>query len=180
MSLGSKLKTPWSNRIPECRKRFSSPRNEKIRQEIVNLMDNPENVLEVGCGTMNLKKHLDCDYVGADFTPEFGPCVIADAHYLPFGDNTFDTVCSKNMLQHTRDWKKALSEIMRAAEKRIVLAERTWEKPTRIVLVNENGVIRRRFNKADLMEILKEWEEASFKLSGADSRIGLYLGEASY
>jgi len=143
-------------------------------------MDDPENVLEVGCGTMELKKHLDCNHVGLDFEPRFGPNVIGDAHNLPFKDDAFDAVATKNCLQHCRGWKRVLSEIMRVAEKRIVLAERTWEKPTRIVLVDENGVIRRRFNKADLMEILKEWGKASFKSSRADNRVGLYLGEAGY
>jgi len=139
-------------------------------------MDNPVNVLEVGCGTMKLRKLLDCDYIGLDFEPRFKPDVVADAHYLPFRDNTFDMVVTKNCLQHLSSYQKALSEIMRVVSKRIVLAERTWEKPTK-VFVDENGVIRRRFNKADLMDALKNWGEVSFKLSEADSRVGLYLGE---
>jgi len=142
-------------------------------------MDNPRSVLEVGAGTQELGKHLDCDYVSCDFEPRFRPDVIGDAHYLPFRDNAFDTVVTKNCLQHCESWKRALSEMMRVARKRIVLAERTWKKPTRIVLVNENGVIRRRFNKEDLMDALKGWGEVSFKLSGADNRVGIYLGEVN-
>jgi len=147
---------------------------------MVNLMDNPRSVLEVGAGTKELKKHLNCDYVSLDFEPRFEPDVVGDGHNLPFKDNAFDTVVTKNCLQHCESWRRALSEIMRVARKQILLAERTWEKPTKVLFVNENGMIRRRFNKADLMEILKEWGEASFKSSRADSRIGLYLGEAGY
>jgi len=180
MSLGSELKTPWSNRIPECRKRFSSARNEKIRQEMVNLMDNPDSVLEVGCGTQESRRHLNCNYVGLDFEPRFEPDVIGDAHDLPFGDNAFGTVVTKNCLQHCRGWKRALSEIMRVAEKRIVLAERTHNGPTRVVFANRNGMVRRRFNKGDLIKALEGWGEASFKLSKTDNRVGIYLGEASY
>jgi len=143
-------------------------------------MDNPENVLEVGCGTQELRKYLDCDYVGMDFEPRFNPCVVGDAHNLPFKDDAFDTVVTKNVLQHCESWEGALSEIMRVARKRIVLAERTWEKPTEVLFVDESGVIRRRFNRVDLIEILREWGEASFKLSRADNRVGLYLGEAGY
>jgi len=143
-------------------------------------MGNPENVLEVGCGTMELRKHLDCDYVGLDLEPKFEVDVVADGHNLPFKDNAFDTVVTKNCLQHLSSYEKALQEIMRVAENQIILAERTWEKPTKVVFANENGVIRRRFNKADLIETLKGWGEVSFKLSGADNRVGLYLGEASY
>jgi len=143
-------------------------------------MDNPDSVLEVGCGTQELRKHLDCDYVGLDFEPGFEPDVIADARNLPFRDDAFDTAVTKNVLQHLPSYRRALSEMMRVARKQIVLAERTWEKPTKVVSVNESGVIQRRFNKEDLMSALKGWGEASFKSSGADNRVGLYLGEASY
>jgi len=143
-------------------------------------MGSPDSVLEVGCGTRELRKHLDCNYVGLDFEPGFEPDMVADAHYLPFGDNAFDTVVTKNCLQHCRSWRRALSEIMRVAEKKIVLVERTWGKPTKIVSADENGVIRRRFDKADLMSTLKGWGKASFKFSTADNRVGIYLGEAGY
>jgi len=179
-SLGSKSKTPWSNRISECRKRFSSARNEKIRQEMVDLMDSPDSVLEVGCGTQELKKYLDCNYIGLDFELGFRPQVLANVEALPFGSDCISTVCAKNVLQHTRDWKKALQEIMRVARKKIVLAERTWKKPTKVVSVDENGVIRRRFNRKDLIENLEGWGKVSFKFSTADNRVGIYLGEAGY
>jgi len=147
---------------------------------MVSLMDNPKSVLEVGAGTQELEKHLDCDYVSCDLEPRFRPNVIGDAHNLPFKDGAFDAVVTKNLLQHLPSYRKALSEMMRVAKKQIVLAERTWERPTEVVSVNESGVIRRRFNRANLMEILGEWGEASFKPSEADGRIGIYLGEAGY
>jgi len=145
---------------------------------MVNLMDNPENILEVGCGTQELKKHLDCNYIGLDFEPRFKPDVVADAHDLPFKDDAFDTVVTKNCLQHVKDWKRALSEIKRVVRKRIVLTERTHKKPTEVVFIDENDLIRRRFNKEDLINVLKGWGEVSFRLSGADNRVGLYLGRS--
>ena len=89
------MKTPWSNRIESCKRQFNTVRNEKIRQEMVSLMDNPENVLEVGAGTQELKKHLDCDYVSCDFEVGFRPDVVGDAHCLPFRNNAFDTIVTK-------------------------------------------------------------------------------------
>jgi len=175
------MNTPWSGRTEKLMKRFSGSEHEGIRRKMASIMDDPKNVLNVGCGPNYLKKHLDCECIGLDFEDEWPSVdVVADARDLPFGDNAFDTVATKNCLQHCRSWKKALSEIIRVAEKRIVLAERTWEKPTRIAFVSESGVIRRRFNKEDLMIALKGWGEASFKLSRADNRVGLYLGKASY
>jgi len=169
--LSSTLRTPWSNRIEDCQKQFSSRRNQKIRREIVSLMDNPENVLEVGCGTKELKRHLDCDYVGLDFEPEFKPSVVADARDLPFGDRDFDTVVTKNCLQHIPSYERALSEIIRVASRCITLAERVWNKPTQIV--SKTPVLRRRFNPSDLIHPLREFGEVRFNLSRADERVGI-------
>jgi len=175
------VKTPWSGRTEELEERFSGPKHVGVREEIASMMDNPRNVLNVGCGPNYLKKHLGCECIGLDFEDEWpGVDVVADARNLPFGDDAFDTAVAKNVLQHLSSYRKALSEMMRVARKRIVLAERTWERPTEVVSVNESGVIQRRFNRADLMSTLKGWGEASFKLSKADSRVGIYLGEASY
>jgi len=142
-------------------------------------MNSPNCVLEVGAGTQELEKHLNCDYVSCDFEPGFKPDVVGDAHNLPFKDYAFDTVVTKNCLQHVKDWKRALSEMMRVARKRIVLAERTHEKPTEVVFIGENDLIRRRFNREDLINVLKGWGEVSFRLSGADDRVGIYLGEVN-
>jgi len=131
-------------------------------------MDNPENVLEVGAGTQELKKHLDCDYVSCDFEPGFRPDVVGDAHYLPFRNNAFDTVVTKNVLQHVSGWRKALREILRVGEN-VLLAERVWNEPTRVI--SETPVLRRRFNPQDLLD---EIGDAEFKISEADDRLGLF------
>jgi len=166
------FKTPWSRRVSQCKQQFGDRRNEEIRKEMVeHLVDGA--VLEVGAGTKELKKHLSCDYVGLDFTPEFDPDVLGNAENLPFSDDSFENVCTKNCLQHVEDWKRALNEIVRVASRRIVLAERVHNAPTKIVLVNENDVIRRRFNASDLICPLREFGEVKFNLSKADDRVGI-------
>jgi len=166
------LKTPWSRRVSQCKQQFGDRRNEDIRKEMVeHLVDGA--VLEVGAGTKELKKHLSCDYVGLDFTPEFDPDVLGNAENLPFSDDSFENVCTKNCLQHVEGWKRALNEIVRVASRRIVLAERVHNAPTKIILVNENDVIRRRFNASDLIRPLREFGEVKFNLSKADERVGV-------
>jgi len=132
-------------------------------------MDSPDSVLEVGCGTQELKKHLDCNYIGLDFEPGFEPDIVADARNLPFKDNAFDTVATKNLLQHLPFYEKAISEIIRVASKDIVLAERVWNRPTRIV--SKTPMLRRRFNPRDLLD---ELGDAEFKISESDGRLGLF------
>ena len=93
--LSSALRTPWSNRIEDCREQFSSQRNKKIRQEMVECLAEGS-VLEVGAGTKELKKHVgDRKYIAVDFTPEFKPDILADAMNLPFSDSSIKNVCSK-------------------------------------------------------------------------------------
>jgi len=171
--LSSALRTPWSNRIESCRKQFSSKRNQKIRQEIVEKLGDGA-VLEIGCGTQELEKHLgNRRYVGVDLTPEFEPDVLANAENLPFPDDSFENICTKNCLQHVDGWERALNEIIRVASGRIVLAERVHDALTKIILVDKNGVIRRRFNPGDLIRPLREFGEVKFDLSKADERVGL-------
>jgi len=131
-------------------------------------------VLEVGAGTKEFKKYVeDRRYIGVDFTPEFNPDILADAVNLPFSDSSIENVCTKNALQHVDRWERALNEILRVASRRIVLAERVHDAPTKVILVNENGVIRRRFNASDLIHPLKEFGEVNFNLSKADGRVGI-------
>jgi len=131
-------------------------------------------VLEVGAGTKELKKHIgDRRYIAVDFTPEFKPDILANAENLPFSDDSFENVCTKNALQHVERWEKSLSEITRVASRRIVLAERVHDGPTKIILVSENGVIRRRFNANDLIRPLREFGEVKFNPSKADDRVGV-------
>jgi len=131
-------------------------------------MDSPDSVLEVGCGTQELKKNLDCNYVGLDFEPRFKPDVVADARDIPFSDDCFHYCVTKNVLQHIPDWREVLREIFRVGEN-VLLAERVWDKETKIVY--REPVLRRRFNPQDLLE---ELGGAEFKISESDDRVGLF------
>lgn len=166
------MKTPWSNRVDECRALFAREREQKIRQEIVEKLTDGL-VLEVGCGTKELKKHLrNHEYIGLDLTREFKPTIQADAHMLPFRSSSIPNVCTKNVLQHLSDYRKALAEIIRVSSDTVVLAERIHNQPTRIIHVKP--VLRRRFNPADLTKLLKKHGKVEFNISRNDRRIGIF------
>jgi len=44
------MNTPWSGRTEKLMRRFSDSEHEGIRREMASMMENPENVLNVGCG----------------------------------------------------------------------------------------------------------------------------------
>ena len=136
---------------------------------MVSTMDEPESVLNVGCGPNYLKKHLDCECVGLDFEDDWpGVDVVADARDIPFPDDSFHYCVTKTVLQHIPNWREALREILRVGEN-VLLAERVWDEETEIVY--REPVLRRRFNPQDLLD---ELGGAEFKISESDDRLGFF------
>jgi len=162
-------KTLWTGRTDELTDRFSGSQHEDVRKEMVSTMDEPESVLNVGCGPNYLKKHLDCECVGLDFEDDWpGVDVVADARDIPFPDDSFHYCTTKTVLQHIPNWKEALREILRVGEN-VLLAERVWDEETEIVY--REPVLRRRFNPQDLLD---ELGGAEFKISESDDRLGFF------
>jgi len=71
-------------------------------------------MLDLGCGYEDFKPlcaHTGLEYVGIDYD---GPAkILADAHALPFKDNSFDFVMSFAVLEHLRYPFAALREVRR-------------------------------------------------------------------
>lgn len=90
--------------------------------------DNPQNVLDVGCGTgamleMIQEKYPEANCTGADLSssmiefaakshPHFTFCV-ADAIQLPFNDSSFDVVTNAISFHHYTDPTRAVKEAYR-------------------------------------------------------------------
>jgi len=163
------MNTPWSGRTEKLVKRFSNPKRESIRREMVSMMDDPESVLNVGCGPNFLKRHLDCKCVGLDFEDGWPSVdVVADARNIPFPDDSFHYCTTKTVLQHIPNWQDALEEILRVG-KNVLLAERVWNEETEIVY--REPVLRRRFNPQDLLD---ELGNAEFRITESDERLGFF------
>ena len=74
-------------------------------------------VLDVGCGRKPYKNTYFAaaeSYIGLDFaTPNSEPDVVGSALHLPFGNQSFDTVVSTELLEHVPDPLLALREMHR-------------------------------------------------------------------
>ncbi|OQX56505.1 MAG: hypothetical protein B5M53_01135 [Candidatus Cloacimonas sp. 4484_209] len=80
-------------------------------------------ILEIGVGDGRMQRNLVAHGVhrralyGVDFTDNLrhsvGHKVFADAHSLPFPDNTFDIVYSLGVIEHSKKIEKILSEHLR-------------------------------------------------------------------
>lgn len=87
-----------------------------------------KSVLDAACGRGALlrkirDKHPGLSLHGSDlveYESDF-PYTQADLCSLPFADNSFDTVICTHALEHIRDHKKALGELLRVAGKRLII-----------------------------------------------------------
>ena len=86
-------------------------------------------LLDVGCGDKPYEaffRPFVTDYVGVEHEATFaatnasrngGPDVVYDGHTLPFGDGTFDTVMSVQVLEHTPNPQRLVDEMARVLAK---------------------------------------------------------------
>jgi len=77
-------------------------------------------VLDVGCANKWVKDYISNEYVGLDIS--FSPDVYGSALYLPFKENTFDTVLLIDVIEHTTEPFRCLLEAKRVGRDRILFS----------------------------------------------------------
>lgn len=74
----------------------------------------------MGCGS-DPWGDVRVDVAFSFITAHFKPTVLADAHYLPFKDGSFEVVKASHLLEHLINPLRALDETLRVAKKKIFL-----------------------------------------------------------
>ena len=77
--------------------------------------------LNVGCGS-DPWGDVRVDVAFSFLMMHFKPTVLADAHYLPFKDGSFEVAKASHMLEHLEKPFKALDEMLRVSTKKIILS----------------------------------------------------------
>jgi SAM-dependent methyltransferase len=111
----------WNNSI--YKNRFNSYQNQLI--EIYNTK--PKTVLEIGVGcklVYNHLKEIGIKVTSLDINKNLKPDYIGDIRKLPFKNNSFDTVCAFEVLEHIpfNDFEKSLKELKRVSKKNIIIS----------------------------------------------------------
>ncbi len=88
---------------------------------------NPKTVLEIGIGNKLIYNHLKeigIKVTSLDINKKLKPDYVGDIRKLPFKDNSFDTVCAFEVLEHIPfyDFEKSLNELKRVSKKYVVIA----------------------------------------------------------
>ena len=75
-------------------------------------------ILEIGAGTKSYKRFFkECDFVTTDVKKISGIDESADVTNLQFASDSFDIVLCISVLEHVKDYQKAISEIHRVLKK---------------------------------------------------------------
>lgn len=101
----------------------------KLIRKYINKNDN---VLEIGCGSGNLLRSINCDFIfGLDISPEMikqakrvcpdGTFVVGDAENLPYKNNSFDKIIISEVLYYLPDLNKAINEAYRVLKQNGIL-----------------------------------------------------------
>jgi len=102
------------------------------------LAGKPQSVLEIGVGEAVVANYLKAmtatAYTSADFAEDLSPDVVADVRTLPFADNSYDTVCAFEVLEHLpfEDFEKAVSELVRVSKSRVLISLPHFGPPVKL------------------------------------------------
>lgn len=110
--------------------------------------------LDVGSRSGRHKEHFP-NVFSIDLSAANNPDQVADAHELPFKDNSYEIVICREVLEHVKDPKKVLSELHRVLVPGGVLL-----LSTRFIFpIHEAPDDRWRFTKYILQELLSDFSE---------------------
>jgi SAM-dependent methyltransferase len=113
--------------------------------------DNP--VLDVGAGGSSYDRYFP-NRIMVDIDPKRNPDIVADAHELPFPNESYGTVLCTEMLEHVKDPRRVVRELMRVLKPRGVLI-----LTTRFVYpMHDTPHDYWRFTRYCLEDLFKDWK----------------------
>lgn len=104
------------------------------------LRTKPKNILEVGVGDKVfgsfIKNNTPISYTSVDIAEDLHPDVLGDVLELPFPDNSFDSVCIFEVLEHIPfdKFEQALKELFRVSKKSVFISLPHFGPPVKFLL----------------------------------------------
>jgi len=115
------------------------------RKVIENMIEG--NCLNVGCGEHIIKGMINID---------------KDATNLPYKDNSFDTIILSDVIEHIKNWKKAVNEAVRVSKNKIIITVPAYKW----LWSNYDKLLGhyRRYEKKDIDKFLKTYSDINYKM----------------
>lgn len=132
------LSNYWNNNYNATGQIEQSPFTRELHDKIIELIpSNPQNILDVGCGSgvllnkiRNINKHT---VTGTDLSEEAVrivneklklECFVGSITNLKVEDNSYDTIICSEVIEHlySEDLEKAFSELVRVSKDRIIIS----------------------------------------------------------
>ena len=120
---------------------------------------------KVGCGSGGSGEQIN-PTTAVDFSEEMvkvtktrlpdTECSVADAHDLPFRDNSYSTVFSRSVIQHCMYPDVVVGEFVRVAFNNVIIMTNIFPKYT--FSIDENKMIIHHFDKEYLIDIFNSYD----------------------
>lgn len=154
-------------------------------------------VIDIGGGRGFIKElarykkyFTNCGYKSLDFDPETKPDILADAHQLPFKNNSIDAVICKAVLEHVQEPQKVIDEIhriLRSGGKCFVYVPFLYnyhgsgEKYRDYYRFTKDGIeyLFRKFSKIEICPVRGHLETVFYLLPHLN-RVSIFLGLARF
>jgi len=117
-----------------------------------------EKILDIGSGG-GYGESFFPNRVSLDIDKNKNPDIVGDAHNIPFGDDSFNTILCTEVLEHLKDPKKAIKEMKRVLKPggRLILTTRF------IFPIHTYEYDYYRFTEFDLRNLFKDWKIEQFQ-----------------
>ncbi len=132
-----KFKTYWQDHVSIAEMNEWHNKQFNYRKVFINIVKLLEfkSILDVGCGTGNLKNMLDDagfigKYLGTEITEKFVnhniseriPCIKCDIVDMPLENESYEIVMCADVFNHLVDWRSAMRELIRVSSKMVFVS----------------------------------------------------------
>jgi len=149
------------HRTTLCTSILSSPRTGESKELKQLVREHPEEtILNIGSLSACLK-HLNPNILNLDLIAYPNVDIVADAHALPFRDESISIILFKNVLEHIRDPSAAMAEIRRVLKPGgLLYIKLPFLQPFHAIPDDYQ-----RYTVSGMKELLKEYEELDFGIA---------------
>ncbi len=124
------------------------------------LLDKPGSLEDWGCGLGFAKAYFEiASYLGIDGSKSRFCDVVED---LKLRQSTPDYVLMRHVIEHNLEWKEVLSNVVKCAQRRLLVIVFTFIVPETRYEFDKDGVPCISFKREEVLEVMHPWKPLEF------------------